>query len=241
MADAIVHEMHTGGGLITLADLADYRAKVRRPIHGTFRGFDVYAPPPPSSGGIVLVQMLNVLETFNLRSKGFAAPEVKHLMIEAMRRGFLDRARYLGDQDLVSIPAHLTSKQYAAELAAQIDPDHATASEMLAPDIPLVPETPHTTHFSIVDSRGMAVANTYTLEQSYGSRIMVRGHGFLLNNEMGDFNWVPGHTDRQGRIGTEPESDCPCQTYAELADPGAGSEGRQTLPRYRQPGRSDNY
>ncbi len=211
VADAIVHEMHTGGGLITLADLADYRAKVRRPIHGTFRGFDVYAPPPPSSGGIVLVQMLNVLETFNLRSKGFAAPEVKHLMIEVMRRGFLDRARYLGDQDLVSIPAHLTSKQYAAELAAQIDPDHATASEILAPDIPLVPETPHTTHFSIVDSRGMAVANTYTLEQSYGSRIMVRGHGFLLNNEMGDFNWVPGHTDRQGRIGTEPNQIAPAK------------------------------
>ena len=125
-----------------------------------------------------------------------------HLAIEAMRRAYCDRARHLGDADFVAIPPHLTTKEYARKLAVQIDLAKATPSESLAPEIPLAAEPRETTHFSIVDKDEMAVANTYTLEDSYGSRVMVRGAGFLLNNEMTDFNRVPGRTDRKGAIGT---------------------------------------
>ena len=204
VAAAIVAEMDAGGGLITAADLVNYAAKVREPIHGTYRGYDVYAPPPPSSGGVALVEMLNILEPFDLRSVGRNSPQACHLIIEAMRRGFLDRARYLGDQDFVDVPPFLITEPYAASLGRQIDRQHASSSVQLAPDIPLRTEGEHTTQFSVVDSDGMAVANTYTLEQSYGSRVMVRGMGFLLNDEMGDFNWTAGHTDLRGNVGTTP-------------------------------------
>ena len=125
-------------------------------------------------------------------------------MIEAMRRAYLDRARHLGDTDFVQVPAHLTSKDYARTLAKSIDLQKATPSESLARDLPLSREGDSTTHFSVIDRDGMAVANTTTLERSYGSRVVVRGGGFLLNDEMMDFNWKPGVTDRQGSIGTEP-------------------------------------
>jgi gamma-glutamyltranspeptidase/glutathione hydrolase len=202
-AELIVKEMKAGGGLITKEDLAAYTAKLRKPIHGTYRGYDVYAPPPPSSGGTCLVQMLNVLENFDLRKQGRYSAETLHLMGETMRRAYCDRARYLGDGDFVKIPAHLTTKEYAKKLAASIDPAKATRSEALAPDVPMAREGDSTTHFSVIDPDGMAVANTYTLERSYGSRIVVRGAGFLLNNEMMDFNWYPGQTTRDGQIGTE--------------------------------------
>src|SRR5262249_41425193 len=204
IADQIATEMKAGGGLITKADLAAYRANVRMPIHGTYRGHDVYAPPPPSSGGTCLVEMLNTLENFDLRKQGRWSPETLHVMIEAMRRAFCDRARYLGDPAFVKIPAHLTSKEYGRKLAQGIDLKQATRSEDLAKDIPLAEEGDSTTHFSVIDRDGMAVANTYTLERSYGSRVVVTGAGFLLNDEMTDFNWRPGYTDRKGAIGTEP-------------------------------------
>jgi gamma-glutamyltranspeptidase/glutathione hydrolase len=204
IADLLVGEMKKGAGLITRDDLAAYEAKVRQPIHGQYRGYDIYAPSPPSSGGICLVEMLNILENFDLRKEGRWSPITLHLMIEAMRRGYCDRARYLGDADFVKIPAHLTSKDYARKLADSIDRTKATPSEDLARDIAIAPgEGDSTTHFSIIDDKGMAVANTYTLERSYGSRVVVRGAGFLLNNEMMDFNWKPGVTDRSGGIGTE--------------------------------------
>jgi gamma-glutamyltranspeptidase/glutathione hydrolase len=209
VADLIAEEMRAGGGLITKEDLKAYRAKARTPVHGTYRGYDVFAPPPPSSGGICLIEMLNILETFDLRSHGRFSPETLHLMVETMRRAYCDRARYLGDQDFVSIPAHLTSKEYARKLARTIRPDRATRSEDLARDIPLAREGDSTTHFSVIDVQGMAVSNTYTLERSYGSRIVVRGAGFVLNNEMMDFNWFPGETTRSGRIGTEPNRIAP--------------------------------
>jgi gamma-glutamyltranspeptidase/glutathione hydrolase len=204
IADQIVAEMRRGDGIITKADLKRYRAKLRQPIRGTYRGCEVFGPPPPSSGGICLVQMLNVLENFDLRSHGRYSARNMHLMTEAMRRAFRDRAEYLADPDFVRIPDHLTDKAYARRLAAEIDLRAATASESLAGDIDLAPESPDTTHFSVIDSDGIAVSNTYTLEASWGSRIVVRGAGFLLNNEMGDFNRNPGHTDRQGAIGTMP-------------------------------------
>ncbi len=203
VADLIEAEMKAGGGLVTKADLAAYKAKERQPIHGTYRGYDVYGPPPPSSGGVCLVEMLNILENFDLKKHGrFTAPTL-HLMTEAMRRAYLDRARYLGDPDFTAIPARLTTKEYARQLAAGINPDRATPSADLAKDIKLTDgESDETTHFSVIDKDGLAVANTYTLENSYGCRVVVRGAGFLLNNEMTDFNLRPGVTTRQGAIGT---------------------------------------
>jgi gamma-glutamyltranspeptidase/glutathione hydrolase len=209
VAAKIVAEMKAGGGLITKEDLAAYHANVRRPIHGTYRGYDVYSPPPPSSGGTCLVEMLNILENFDLRQQGRWSPETLHLMIESMRRAYCDRARYLGDPAFTTIPAHLTTKDYARKLAQGIDRKHATRSGDLARDIPLPREGDSTTHFSIIDKDGMAVANTYTLERSYGSRVVVRGAGFVLNDEMIDFNWQPGVTDRDGGIGTEPNQIAP--------------------------------
>jgi gamma-glutamyltranspeptidase/glutathione hydrolase len=204
IAELIVAEMKAGGGLITKDDLAAYTANELKAIHGTYRGYDVYGPPPPSSGGICLVEMLNILENFDLRKQGRWSPETLHLMIESMRRAYLDRARHLGDPAFTKVPPALTTKDYARTLAKGIDPNKATRSEDLAKDIKLAREGDSTTHFSIIDRDGMAVANTTTLERSFGSRVVVRGGGFLLNDEMIDFNWRPGVTDRSGTIGTEP-------------------------------------
>jgi gamma-glutamyltranspeptidase/glutathione hydrolase len=203
LAELLTKEIKAGGGFITKEDLAAYKAVERKPIHGTYRGYDVYGPPPPSSGGICLVEMLNVVENFDLKKRGRWSPETCHTMVEAMRRAFCDRAHYLGDPDFTTIPAHLTSKDYAKKLAQQIDLKKATRSEDLAGDIPLAKESNDTTHFSIVDRNGMAVSNTYTLEDSYGSRVVVKGAGYLLNNEMGDFNWKPGVTTKSGQVGTK--------------------------------------
>ncbi len=208
-AERLVKEMTAGGGLITRDDLAKYAVKVRKPVHGTYRGYDVYAPPPPSSGGICLVEMLNILETVDLRRHGrFSAPTL-HLLAETMRRVYCDRARHLGDADFVKIPDYLTAKDYSRKLAKSIDPAKATKSETLAPDIPLADEKKSTTHYSVVDGSGMAVSTTTTLEDSFGSKVVVRGAGFLLNNEMTDFNQRPGVTTRGGAIGTEPNQIAP--------------------------------
>ncbi|GIT29993.1 MAG: hypothetical protein Ct9H300mP1_20390 [Planctomycetaceae bacterium] len=196
--------MKRGGGLITRRDLDDYRARVRPAVHGTFRGHDIYGAPPPSSGGTCVVQMLNVLEHFDLRKHPRYSARNLHVMAETMKRAYCDRARHLGDSDFVDIPSHLVSKSYAAKLAGQIDLKTATPSEKLAPEIQIADESPQTTHFSVVDRRGMAVSNTTTLEGSWGAKIVVRGAGFVLNNEMGDFNWFPGHTDRRGRSARRP-------------------------------------
>jgi gamma-glutamyltranspeptidase / glutathione hydrolase len=209
IADQIVAEMKAGSGLISREDLANYKANSRTPIHGTYRGYDIYGPPPPSSGGTCLVEMLNILENFDLKKQGRWSPQTMHLMIEVMRRAYCDRARSLGDPDFTKVPAQLTTKEYGRELAKGIDLKKATRSEALARDIPLAKEGDNTTHFSVIDKNGMAVANTYTLERSYGSRVVVKGAGFLLNNEMIDFNWRPGHTDRSGTIGTEPNQIAP--------------------------------
>jgi gamma-glutamyltranspeptidase/glutathione hydrolase len=209
IADKIVAEMKSGGGLISADDLRGYRAQHRQPIHGTYRGYDVYAPPPASSGGICLVEMLNILENFDLKSQGRWSPQTVHLMIEAMRRAYCDRARYLGDSAFTNVPANLVTKEYARKLAGEISRKRATPSADIAPDVKLAREGDSTTHFSVIDSDGMAVSNTYTLERSYGSRVVVKGAGFLLNDEMTDFNWRPGYTDRHGAIGTEPNQIAP--------------------------------
>lgn len=240
IADLLAAEMKAGGGLITKDDLAKYQAKERKPIHGVYRGLDVYAPPPPSAGGICLMEMLHMLETFPLKKQGRFSRDTMHQMIEAMRRAFCDRALYLGDPDFTKIPQHLATREYGQKLALTIDPKKATRSEDLAKEISLTPGGDSTTHFSIIDSSGMAVANTYTLEQSYGSRVVVQGAGFLLNNEMMDFNWKPGVTDKKGTIGTEPNRIAPgkrmlsSQTPTILAQGGkarliTGSPGSRTI------------
>jgi gamma-glutamyltranspeptidase/glutathione hydrolase len=203
-AELLVAEMGRGEGLISENDLANYRAKVRPAIHGTFRGHDVYGPPPPSSGGTCLVEMLNLLERFDLREHNRFSARNLHVLAETMKRVYCDRALYLADSDFVEIPARLIQKSYARRLAECIDLTRATPSETLAPMIQIADEPPETTHFSVIDADGMAVSNTTTLEGGWGARIVVKDAGFVLNNEMGDFNWFPGHTDRSGRIGTEP-------------------------------------
>jgi gamma-glutamyltranspeptidase / glutathione hydrolase len=211
IAHRLVDDVRSGGGIITPMDLANYQAKIRPAIHGTFRGYDIYSSPPPSSGGIALVESLNILENFDLRPDQRWDARTLHLIIESMRRAYCDRARWLGDSDFTKIPDELTSKAYARQLAQSIDLTKATPSEQLAKEngLTLFESGSQTTHFSIIDQSGMAVANTYTLEQSWGGKIMVRGAGFLLNNEMGDFNPRAGVTTRQGLIGTPPNQVAP--------------------------------
>jgi gamma-glutamyltranspeptidase/glutathione hydrolase len=153
--------------------------------------------------------MLNILENFDLKKQGRDSPQTLHLMIEAMRRAYCDRAKYLGDPDFVKVPAELTTKGYARKLAKDIRLDKATPSRELAKDIPIEGEGSNTTHFSVIDKDGMAVSNTYTLEESFGARVVVKGAGFLLNDEMGDFNPRPGVTTPKGQIGTEPNQVAP--------------------------------
>jgi gamma-glutamyltranspeptidase / glutathione hydrolase len=206
IADRIAEDMAANGGLITKADLAGYRAKERTPVKGTFLGYEVISMAPPSSGGTALIEMLNILEALEIQKKAQASPEALHLVAEAMRRAYLDRARFLGDPDFVEAPvSRLTSKTHARDLAKTIDPARASSSAELGKDIITagqLAEPDDTTHFSVVDKNGMAVSNTYTLEGGYGSHVVIKGTGILLNNEMGDFNRKPGTTNLTGDIGT---------------------------------------
>jgi gamma-glutamyltranspeptidase/glutathione hydrolase len=202
-ARLLVEEMRRGGGLITLEDLARYEARERDPVRGSYRGYEVIGMPPPSSGGVAVIEMLNILEGYDLRGMGHNSTAYIHHLAEAMRRAFRDRARYVADPDFEEVPVDkLTSKAYAAELRTGIDPARATPSAV--DDVALAHESVETTHYSVVDESGMAVAVTYTLENSYGMKAVVPGAGFLLNNEMGDFNGKPGLTTETGLIGTEP-------------------------------------
>jgi gamma-glutamyltranspeptidase/glutathione hydrolase len=210
-AALIEKEMKAGGGLITRTDLAAYRAIRREPLRGSYRGYDVLSMPAPSSGGTALIEMLNVLESYDLKEKGFGAAATVHLLAESMRRAFADRARYLGDPafnpGLAPTLERLVSKEYAQELRRTIRPDRASVSTPSSFTWPA--EGTQTTHLSVVDEARGAVALTYTLEDSYGAKIVVPGGGFLLNNEMGDFNAGPGLTDDKGLIGTEPNLAAP--------------------------------
>jgi len=201
-AELIAAYMAAHDGLIGRDDLASYQARERPPVQTKYRGFDVYGMGPPASGGIVVGLMLNILEPYDLRSDGPHSARTLHRVTEAMRRGFFTRATAIGDPDFVDVPTNfLTSKAHADELARTIG-DGATPSASLA-TFPILPsESSETTHLSTLDADGSAVALTYTLEEGYGSKAVVAGAGFLLNNEMGDFNLIPGRTDQSGRIGT---------------------------------------
>ncbi|MFB3904533.1 MAG: gamma-glutamyltransferase [Acidobacteriota bacterium] len=209
-AELIEKEMAANGGLISRDDLKRYKARRRPPVRGSYRGVEVISMPPPSSGGTILLEMLNILESFELDKLGFGSAAQLHLVIEAMRRGYADRARHLGDPESdpdMPVP-RLISKEYAAALVKTIRKGRASPSSPTTFEWP--PEGASTTHISVVDADRNAAALTYTLESGYGSRIVVPGAGFLLNNEMGDFNAGPGLTTEGGLIGTK----------ANLAGPG---------------------
>ncbi|MCH2465382.1 MAG: gamma-glutamyltransferase [Gemmatimonadetes bacterium] len=200
-ASLIAEEMRRGGGLITLEDLARYQARERATIEGTYRGYDIISMPPPSSGGVAIVTMLNILEAYDLAAMGHNSAAYIHHLAEAMRRAYRDRAEFLADADFNDVPVQrLTSKDHATWLRRNIDSERASISHPT--DVEMPPESPETTHYSVVDADGMAVSVTYTLEFGYGSGIVVPGAGFLLNNEMGDFNAGPGLTNASGLIGT---------------------------------------
>jgi len=196
--------MQANGGLITEEDLALYEPVERAPVRGTYRGYDIVSMPPPSSGGVGIVQMLNILEGFDLAALGHNSADYLHVLTEAMRRTYADRAEFLGDPDFnPDMPvSRLISKEHAATLRASISMEHASISDET--EFANIYESEETTHFSVVDKDGNMVSLTYTLENGYGSRIVAEGGGYLLNNEMGDFNPVPGVTNRDGQIGTDP-------------------------------------
>jgi gamma-glutamyltranspeptidase/glutathione hydrolase len=190
-----------GAPWMTVEDLKNYRAVERTPLRGNYRGYEVITMPPPSSGGIAMLAMLNILERYDLKGMGAGSSAALHLQVEAMRRAFADRAEFLGDPDFVKVPvAGLTSRGYADRQAATIDPLRATPSSAIGHGDPVPYESEETTHFTVVDGDGNVVSNTYTLNDGYGNKITVEGAGFLLNNEMDDFAPKPGSTNFYGLI-----------------------------------------
>ncbi|MAT91323.1 MAG: gamma-glutamyltransferase [Halioglobus sp.] len=201
VARRIDSEMRRGGGLITAADLAAYEVVEREPVRGRYRGFEVVSAPPPSSGGIHIVQMLNILEGFDLAAMGHNSAAYLHHLAESMKLAYADRSRYLGDPDFVDVPtAQLTDKAYAARQRALIRPDRATPAVQIAPGRLLGGESTDTTHYTVADRFGNVVSNTYTLNFSFGSHIAVPGTGMLLNNEMADFAAQPGQANAFGLV-----------------------------------------
>ncbi len=198
-AKNIVKAMKAHGGLLTADDLANYKPAVRTPLRGTYRGYDIVTMPPPSSGGVALIEMLNMLEPYDLKSMGWHSSEEVHLILEVMRRAYADRAKFLGDPDFARVPvAGLTSRAYAEKRRSDIDPARATDSKSVGAGDPTPYESPSTTHFSVVDKDGMLVSNTYTLNDSYGSAVTISG--FLMNDEMDDFASRPGTPNLYGLV-----------------------------------------
>ncbi|HEX6317058.1 MAG TPA: gamma-glutamyltransferase [Gemmatimonadaceae bacterium] len=243
IADSIDAQMARNGGIITKADLRDYKAVERAPVRGTFLGHEIISMGPPSSGGIVMIETLNLMERMGVANLKPGSAEYFHRRIEAARRAYLDRARYLGDADFVEVPvARLTSARYADSLVRTISTSKAAASAELGADIVTpVNESEETTHFSVVDAQGMAVSNTYTLEAGFGSGVVVGGTGILLNNEMGDFNKKPGETNLTGDIGTPANLIAPGKRMLSSMSPAivtrngqlllvTGSPGGRTIP-----------
>jgi len=203
IAEKLVKAVGDAGGIMTLDDLKSYQAIVRTPVRGNYRGYDIVSMPLPSSGGTVLLETLNILEGFPLGDMKQGSPASLHLLVEAMKRAYADRARYLGDPAFVNAPTNiLMAKDYAAKQRASIDPDHAIAAADVVAALP-PREGPNTTHYSIVDSQGNAVSNTYTLNFPYGVGLVADGTGVLLNNELDDFTAAPGASNAFGLVGFE--------------------------------------
>ncbi len=200
IAAKLAAAVEAAGGVMTADDLEDYRAIERAPVRGTYRGYDIVSMPPPSSGGVVLLEMLNILEGYDLAHDDEA--QELFLMVEAMKRGYADRAQFLGDPDMVDVPVKLLiSKDRAAHWRATINPAHATPASDIHPAVEVSPEGHNTTHFSVIDRFGNAVSNTYTLNFSYGVGLVAAGTGVLLNNELDDFAAKPGAPNAYGLLG----------------------------------------
>lgn len=210
IADKIIAAVKSIGGILTKEDLAEYRVILRKPVTGSYRGYEVASMPPPSSGGVHLIEILNILEGFDLAKLGVGSAAQIHLLAEAMKPAYADRATYLGDPDRVTIPVKgLTSKTYAAELRTKIDPDHARPADAVSAGNPLPHESDQTTHFSVVDAEGNAVSNTYTLNFAYGMGMVADGTGVLMNNEMDDFSAKAGALNGFGLVGGDTNSVAP--------------------------------
>lgn len=203
-ARKLVKAVNEAGGSMSLQDLTNYQAIAREPVKGDYRGYEIVSMPPPSSGGIHIIQILNILEGYPLKDYGQNSAQTIHLMAEAMQLAYADRSEYLGDSDFIDVPASgLTAQPYADKLRALIDPNKATPASTIKANNPLPYESDQTTHFSIVDKDGNAVANTYTLNFSYGTGLVAEGTGILLNNEMDDFSAKPGVPNGYGLLGGE--------------------------------------
>ncbi len=210
IAERIVDDMQKNGGPITAADLAAYRPVMRAPVEGSYRGYEIRSMPPPSSGGVHLVQIMNILEGFPVAFLGHNSADTIHVMAEAMKLAYADRSVHLGDPDFWKVPVKgLTSKRYAENLRRAIRLDRARPSHTIVAGNPLAYESNETTHFSVMDRAGNAVSNTYTINFSYGSGIVAEGTGILLNNEMDDFSAKPGVPNAYGLIGGEANAVAP--------------------------------
>ena len=204
IADKIAADMKAQGGPITLDDLKAYKAVAREPVRGEYRGYEIVSMPPPSSGGIHVIQILNILEGYPIGYLGPNGAETLHLMAEAMKLAYADRSKYLGDPDFAEIPVKsLTSEAYAETLRAKINRYRATPASDIQPGDPMPFESDQTTQFSVMDGKGNVVSNTYTINFSYGAGIVAAGAGILLNNEMDDFSSKPGVPNAYGLIGGE--------------------------------------
>jgi len=202
IARKIVAEMARGGGLVDAESLATYEPVIRDVARGTYRGYEIVAMPPPSSGGVHVIEMLNIIENFPMREFGYGSADAIHALTEAAKLAYADRSKHLGDPDFYDVPQEwLISKDYARQLAATIDMKRARPSAEIAPGVPPAYESPETTHYSIMDRDGNVVSNTTTLNFSFGSGIAVAGAGFLLNNEMDDFSAKAGVPNAFGLIG----------------------------------------
>jgi gamma-glutamyltranspeptidase/glutathione hydrolase len=205
VAKRIVDDMKANDGLITARDLAEYQVVEREPVRGQFRDFEVISTPPPSSGGVHIIQMLNILQGYDLAAMGHNSATYLHHLTESMKLAYADRGKYLGDTDFVDVPvAQLIDPAYAARLRTLIDPNKATPSDQIEPGRKLLPESPDTTHYTVADRQGNVVSNTYTLNFSYGSHVIVPGTGMFLNNEMADFSALPGVANAFGLVQGEP-------------------------------------
>lgn len=210
IADLIVAEMKKGGGIISHSDLENYKAVERDVLKGTYRGYDIITMGPPSSGGICLLYLLNMVEYYDLKSTGFGTPGLIHLYAEAMRRVYADRSEFMGDADFVNVPVDvLTSKEYAKKRLKDFNEYHASLSDNVKPGDANSREHQETTHYSIVDKWGNCVAVTTTLNDNFGSKLVVDGAGFLLNDEMDDFSSKPGVPNMYGLLGSEANSIAP--------------------------------
>ena len=206
IAKKIVKEMEKNGGLITAQDLKNYTPVERSPVEGTYKNFKIVSMPPASSGGIHLIQMLNMIEEFPIKDMGFGSADSIHLLAEVMKRAYADRSKHLGDMDFYDVPYSLMSKEYSTFLNKSISISSITPSKDILAGDPHPYESPDTTHFSVMDRYGNAVSNTYTLNFSYGSGIMIPGTGMLMNNEMDDFSSKPGTPNGYGLLGSEANS-----------------------------------